>query len=426
MKFFSKFTADLDADNGVGAQGMRPAMGRLPSMSCDVFVATRPTRAAVEQMQASRHMSRVRCQMFNGGIDAALDTYEDTDSPDLLIIEVGEDASTLFGSLGALAELCRVETELVLIGPSNDITLYRALTRQGVADYLQTPVTAPLLITALFELFRDPDKVNLGRVFAFIGARGGAGSSSVAHNVAWMMGEQTRGNAILADLDFEYGTAGLCLNRTPEQDIISTIANTEKLDDQKLERLLIPYDDNLKLLAGVNLPKHKQNLEPESLGHAIDLLRMLSPFVILDLPPTLCPLTRKAMHLADEVIVTATPDLACLRNVRSIMDMLSTMRIGDTKPHLVLNQINQPKRPEIKPADFTKALHIDEPVLLNFDAAKFGAADNNGTLVAQHRRNRVQRNTFEKLAYTLTGNPPSKQGKATFKPGKWLKGKKAN
>ena len=367
-------------------------------------------------------MSRVRCQVFNGGIEAALETYEDTDSPDLLIVEVGEDASTLFGSLTALAELCRVETELLLIGPSNDITLYRALTRQGVSDYLQTPVTAPLLITALFEMFRDPDKVNLGRVFAFIGARGGAGSSSVAHNVAWMMGGQTRSHAILADLDFESGTAGLCLNRTPEQDLLGTIANTEKLDDQKLERLLIAYDDNLKLLAGPNSPKHQQNLEPEALGHAIDLMRMLSPYVVLDLPPSICPLTLKALHLADEVILTATPDLACLRNVRHIIDMLTTMRIGDTKPHLVLNQINQPKRPEIKPVDFIKALRIEDPSLLNFDASKFGAADNNGTLVAQHRRNRQQRNTFEKLAYTLTGNPVSKQGKANFKPKKWLKG----
>ncbi|CUH63672.1 ParA-like protein [Thalassovita gelatinovora] len=425
MKFFSKFTADLDAEQGVGAHGMRPAMGRLPSMSCDVFVATRPTRAAVEQMQASRHMSRVRCQVFNGGIDAALDFYEETDSPDLLIVEVGEDASTLFASLAALAEICRVETELVLVGPSNDITLYRALTRQGVADYLQTPVTAPLLITALFEMFRDPDKVNLGRVFAFISTRGGAGSSSVAHNIAWMMGGQTRSHAILADLDFEYGTAGLCLNRTPEQDLIGTISNTDKLDDQKLERLLIPYDDHLKLLAGPNLPKHQHNLEPEALGHAIDLLRLLSPYVVLDLPSTICPLTRKAMHLADEVILTATPDLASLRNTRSVIDILSTIRVGDKKPHLVLNQINQPKRPEIKPSDFINALNVNDPNLLYFDAAKYGAADNNGTLVAQHRRNRQQRNTFEKLAYTLTGAPPAKHSSSRFKPTKWLKRSRA-
>lgn len=401
MKIFTKFTADPADPDNVG--GMRPAIGRLPAMTCDAFASTAQTRTALQQMQASRHLSRVRCQLISGGMEQAIATYSKTDSPDLLIIETDDDPATLFGQLDSLAELCRMETELVLIGPSNDITLYRALTRQGVADYLQTPVTAPLMVTALFELFRDPDKVHLGKIHAFIGARGGAGSSTVAHNACWMLGEQSRAQSILADLDFEFGTAGLCLNRTPEQDIIGAISNSEKLDDQKLERLLINYDDQLRLLAGPQNHQQDRDLDPEAFAYAMDVIRVLSPHICLDLPSTLNPLTRKALYLADEVVVVATPDLASLRNTRSLVEMLGSIRIGEKKPHLVLNQIKQPKRPEIKPADFVKALGIENPVQLMFDAAKYGAADNNGTLVAQHKQNRPQRQAFGQLATALSG-----------------------
>ena len=401
MKIFTKFTADPADQDNIG--GMRPSIGRLPAMTCDAFATTERTKNALQMMQSSRHLSRVRCQLMHGDLDSAIGAYSASDSPDLLIVEVGDDATTVFRQLEALADLCRVDTELVLIGPSNDITLYRALTRQGVADYLQTPVTAPLVVTALFELFRDPDKVNLGKIHAVIGARGGAGSSSVAHNVAWMLGEQARAQSVLVDADFQFGTAALCLNRSPEQDIVGAIANSDKLDDQKLERLLINYDDQLRLLASPLTLQKDNDLDPEAFAYAMDLVRVLSPNVVLDLPSALGPLTRKALYLADEVVLVATPDLASLRNTRSMLEMMSSIRIGEQKPKLVLNQINQPKRPEIKPVDFVKALGLEEPVLLPFDAAKYGAADNNGTLVAQHRQNRVQRQAYSKLASGLSG-----------------------
>lgn len=412
MKIFTKFTADPADQDNLG--GMRPSIGRLPAMTCDAFATTERTKNALQMMQSSRHLSRVRCQLMHGDLAAAITAYSGSDSPDLLIVEVGDDAAEVFRHLEALADLCRVDTELVLIGPSNDITLYRALTRQGVADYLQTPVTAPLVVTALFELFRDPDKVNLGKVHAFLGARGGAGASSIAHNAAWMMGEQARAQSILVDVDSQFGTAALCLNRSPEQDIVGAIANSEKLDDQKLERLLINYDDQLRLLAGPLTPHKDFDLDPEAFAYAMDLVRVLSPNVVLDLPSTLGPLTRKALYLADEVVLVATPDLASLRNTRSLVELLNTIRIGENKPRLVLNQINQPKRPEIKPADFVKALGLEDPILLPFDAAKYGAADNNGTLVVQHRQNRAQRLSYGKLASALSGMSPVDSARRGF------------
>ena len=50
---------------------------------------------------------------------------------------------------------------------------------------------------------------------------------------------------------------------------------------------------------------------------------------------------------ADEVVITAVPDLANLRNAKNIVDMLKKIRPNDTPPQLILNQVGMPKRPEI-------------------------------------------------------------------------------
>ena len=59
---------------------------------------------------------------------------------------------------------------------------------------------------------------------------------------------------------------------------------------------------------------------------------------------------------ADDILVVAAPDLANLRNAKNLIDLLRAARPNDRHPSYCLNQVGMPKRPEIKPADFARAL----------------------------------------------------------------------
>ena len=84
----------------------------------------------------------------------------------------------------------------------------------------------------------------------------------------------------------------------------------------------------------------------------IDVVRQNVPFVAVDLPHSWSPWTKRILLQADEVIITAAPDLANLRNAKNIVDLLKLSRKNDGRPHLVINMQGVPKRPEIPIKDF--------------------------------------------------------------------------
>jgi pilus assembly protein CpaE len=81
------------------------------------------------------------------------------------------------------------------------------------------------------------------------------------------------------------------------------------------------------------------------------------------------------------VVITAIPDLASLRNAKNLIDLIRKARPNDTPPHLILNQVGAPGRPEIPVKEFGKALGMEPALVLPFDPKLFGQAANNGQMV---------------------------------------------
>src|SRR5207253_7180061 len=98
---------------------------------------------------------------------------------------------------------------------------------------------------------------------------------------------------------------------------------------------------------------------------------------------------------ADAILIVAPPDLANLRNAKNLFDFLRAARVNDHRPYYCLNQVGVPKRPEIKPADFAKALE-DQPVaIIPFEPQIFGAAANNGQMIAEVSNSHRTAETFQ-------------------------------
>ena len=112
-----------------------------------------------------------------GGIAAAVEAYRYEPTPPLIIVECLRDPQGLLNEIDTLAEVCDAGTKVIVIGPTNDILLFRELMRRGVSEYLVSPVQPLQLIGAIGGLFNDPAQPFVGRTVAFVGARGGAGAS---------------------------------------------------------------------------------------------------------------------------------------------------------------------------------------------------------------------------------------------------------
>jgi pilus assembly protein CpaE len=267
------------------------------------------------------------------------------------------------------------------------------------------------VITGISSIYREPGSEKLGQVYAFIGAKGGVGSSTVAHNVAWTMARLIGSDVILADLDMAFGTAGLDFNLDPTQGIAEAVFGSDRLDEVLLDRLLAKCEDHLSLLAAPATLDKAYDFGEEAFDQMLEIVQSNVPTVVLDVPHMWTAWARRTLIGADEVIITAMPDLANLRNAKAIIDLLRQARPNDAAPKLVLNMVGVPKRPEIKPDDFAAALQLTPIASIPFDPLLFGTAANNGQMIAEASAKTVVADAFADIAQVVSGRKELKKAR---------------
>ena len=386
----------------------------LPRVSIQAFCETSEVAKAVEDASADRRMEKAHLRVQMGGAPAAVEAYRNSPTPNVIIIETDGGRDVLIACLDKLAEVCDFGTKVIVIGRVNDVLLYRELMRRGISEYLVAPIQALELVRALSELFRAPDADPVGRTIAFIGAKGGVGASTVAHNVAWSIAREFDQPTVVADLDLAFGTAGLDFNQDPPQGIADAVFAPDRLDSNLVNRLLAKCTNNLSLLAAPATLDRTYDFHADAFDGLYDILRTNVPYIVLDVPHCWSAWTRRSLTVADEVVIVASPDLANLRNAKNIIDLTRAQRPHDAPPRLVLNQAGMPKRPEIKIAEFAKALDLEPTTVIPFEPQLFGTASNNGQMIAEISASHKINEQFLEIARQVTGRAEARVKKRSM------------
>ena len=385
----------------------------IPHLSIRAFVHAPAARAAVQGALADRHLARVEGELHAGGIAAAVAHHHKHPTPDVLIVEAEED---VLAELPALAEVCDARTRVLVIGQTNDVTLYKCVLQLGVSEYLVGPVDAVALVACLRKLFEEGSSAPTGKTYAFIGSRGGAGSSAISHSVAWLMADHEEKPVLLADLDMGFGAAALSLDVQTKHKLSEALREPHQIDAALLDRLLVPRGKHLRLLAP-SAALVEEDLCVASICRLIELARVSFRRTVLDLPSEWTPSVREALLQADEVVVTALPDLISLRNTRAILEFLSRVRPNDPAPRLVLNQVGQRKRPELTPSAFVEALEFKPAAIVRSDVEAFGNAENGGLTVPEAAARSVVVRRLREFTHALLA--PETARPATRRLGFW-------
>lgn len=378
----------------------------VPRIAIHVFAERTDTAEAARMAANDRRLSRATTVVRLGGVAEAMEVYQHETTPALIIIECGAPGRHLLTELDRLAECCDSGTKVVVIGAANDIGLYRELMRRGVSEYMVAPVQPMQLIGAIGALYNDPSAPFVGRSIAFIGARGGVGSSTIAHNTAYALSTKLTSETVIVDFDLPFGTAGLDFNQDPLNGVADALSQPERLDPVLLDRMMVKCGERLSLFAAPATLDNDWDIHPETFEEVAQKIRTIAPFVVLDLPHQWNAWVRRMMIGADEVVVVASPDLASLRNAKNMIDLARAARPNDTPPRLVVNQAGVPGRPEIPIKDFANALNIQPALVLPFDAKLFGQAANNGQMIMEVGAKSKAAEGFQHLAQILSNRDP--------------------
>lgn len=386
----------------------------IPRIRIQLFFDRPEIAGLVEQARQDRRLSKAELEVAPGGIDAAIAHCASGVCPDLLILDTTAPPTEVLTKLDRLAEYVEETTKVVILGATNDIVFFRELMRRGVSEYLVPPLQPLQLIRAIAALYVNPEKPFAGRVVAVVGAKGGVGASTIAHNIAWLVAERFQSNTTMVDLDLSFGTGALDFNQDPAQTVAEALLSPDRVDEVFLDRLLMRQTDRLMLFCAPASLEREYDVDAEAFETVIDRVRRSAPFVVLDLPHLWTGWMRQTLIAADDVVLVATPELASLRNAKNMLDRIKSARPLDAPPILVLNMTGVAKRPEIPVKDFGEAIGLEPSTIVPFEPQLFGMASNNGQMIGEMAPQSKTAVALETLAASLCGRQPAPRKKASL------------
>ena len=237
---------------------------------------------------------------------------------------------------------------------------------------------------AICGLFSAPDAKPVGRIIAVIGAKGGVGASTIAHNIAWAIARDLALDSVVADLDLAFGTAGLDYNQDPPQGIADAVFSPDRIDTAFVDRLLSKCTDHLSLLAAPATLERVYDFGAEAFDSIFDTLRSTVPCIVLDVPHQWTGWTKRTLITADDILIVAAPDLANLRNAKNLFDLLQ--RVAAERPPPAL--LPQPGRRAEAAGDQAGGIRQGArgpSRSRSFRSSRrlFGTAANNGQMIAE-------------------------------------------
>jgi pilus assembly protein CpaE len=379
----------------------------VPRITILAFTERPEIGKLIGSVAADRRLAKAVITTTPGGVDTALTALATQSSPNLIILDTQANAQQLLHGLDRLAQVVDEGTKVIVIGAANDIGLYRELIRRGVSEYLVPPLQPVQVIQSISSLYVNPDKPFVGRVAAVVGAKGGVGASTIAHNLAWSIAERYGANTTLMDLDLSFGTVGLDYNQDQTQGVVDALLSPDRVDDVFLDRLLTRQTERLTLFTAPATLDREFEFDAAAYEIVVDRVRRTVPYVILDLPHVWSGWLKHTLLSADDVVIVTTPDLAGLRNCKNMLDLVRGARPHDSAPTVVLNTVGIPKRPEIPTKDFGEALGMAPSVLIPFEPILFGTAANNGQMVVDLAPESKPGAALDQLASALCGREPA-------------------
>ncbi len=294
-------------------------------------------------------------------------------------------------------------TPVLLVTSTLEPAIVLEAMRAGVNECVAEPLQAKEVETAVTRLLAHKQPVaSAGQVFAFIGAKGGVGTTTVAVNVATELGRAAAASpTLLVDLHLAHGDAAVFLGVEPRFSVVDALDNIHRFDDAFFKGLVVPSPAGPHLLASSD----KQLAQTSSVQRVRSLVEFatgLYRYIVLDVPRSDAA-ALDALDQASRIVVVANQELATVRNASRIAASLRH-RYGADRVTVIVNRVDthaEIGRDDVEKVVGTRVIHsVPSDYRMALRALNKGrplALDNHNKLAA----------SFRELAHDLAGVAPA-------------------
>jgi pilus assembly protein CpaE len=262
--------------------------------------------------------------------------------PDVVIVEIPlEQGRNGDGASSTIEHLARVlpDAAILVTGPTQSAHLVIQVMRAGALDFVARPVKQDDLREALEKVARSRPSVavqqRIGRVISVYSAKGGAGVTTVATNLAVCWAKRSSGRTVLVDLDTRQSDIATFLNLRSQYSVLDAFENIGRMDESFLRRLLTEHSSGLLVLPGP-APMSRIKLRPEQVQAGLEILRSYFDQVVLDLPHDMDAATVGALEASDAIFFLVSQNVSALRLGTAGIGTLRQLGMDFKKVRLVI------------------------------------------------------------------------------------------
>lgn len=348
---------------------------------------------------------------FEATLDAALRRIHEGLTPRVLVIDLSESPAPI-SELSAVRAVGGADLKVLALGTVNDVGLYRDMIAAGATDYLVKPPGREQLNAILEKNGGGGGSGGLGQVIAFLGSRGGVGTTTAAVSCAWILAEERKERCALVDLDLHYGTVALKLDSDPGNGLCEALEQPSRIDSLFIERAMIKVSENLRILAAEAAVSEPQIIDTGAIDVLLYELRRKFAWVILDLPRFVTPIHRVVLSTAGRAILVCERSLAGLRDTIRIQALLRD-QAPQTRLFLIESGAHG-DRATVGKGEFEKAVGKSFDGTLSYDPKAAGAAANAGQPVPLAAARSAYTKEINQLVLNVAGAPTAEAKKRRF------------
>ena len=340
---------------------------------------------------------------FEATLDAALRRIHEGLKPRVLVIDLSESPAPI-SELSAVRAVGGSDLKILALGMVNDVGVYRDMIAAGATDYLVKPPGREQL-TSLFEKNHGGGGATggLGQVIAFLGSRGGVGTTTTAVSCGWIFAEERKERCAIVDLDLHFGTVALKLDSDPGNGLCEALEQPSRIDSLFIERAMIKVSENLRILAAEAAVAEPQVIDTGAIDVLLYELRRKFAWVLVDLPRFITPIHRVVLSTANRALLLCERSLAGLRDTIRLQTLLRD-QAPQTRLFLIESGAHG-DRATVGKGEFEKAVGKSFDATLTYDTKAAGAAANAGQPVPLAAPRSAYAKEIRQLVENFAGAP---------------------
>ena len=388
----------------------------LPVSSVGVFVENKKLRTDISSLIDDWRFPRVHIDVSEGNVNTAIETYKTQSTHDLIIIETQTIDDSFGDCLEELSAYCTEDTAAIVVGPVNDVNLYRKLMAIGVSDYLVHPIKKEAIGDVIAAALIERVGTTKSKLITVLGTKGGVGTSSIAQAMALGCSEGLKQKTVLLDAAGGASYTAVALGQEPVTTLKEASRAALAEDKGSMKRMLIEVNEYLTLLGSGGDPLLEDPIQTDGFENILDALLTTFPVVIFDASNASIPIKRALLSRSHKICIVSTPTLSSLRASRTLIQEIKTLRGGEEEDGLIdftLNMKGQFTGQEISKSEAENALEHKVSKVIDFDPKLFPTAEMDGVKITELKGSET---LMENIMDGLTSFLGAKKPQETAKP----------